>query len=620
MNHPPTFSLVVPTRQRTGPLRRLLDSLAETSHPERLEVVLVVDEDDAPSVAFRHDGLALRHVVVPPGQTMGALNMAGYAASSAPYLMLLNDDVVARTRGWDDTALAWFQSFPDDVLLVHTNDLIFGDELCTFPLVSRTFCELAGGICPREYVRYRIDDHVGDIFNLLAVLGERRTIYLPDVVFEHFNFRGEGGQRVYASDPVPLALDAARFEELFPRRKEVALRLKQLIESRRHRAEADDHRRKLEAARDPFALRVPGRLRVESSARPRSTADTRVTVGVVASGRSGGCLRRCLRSIEGHTSNFELIVVDQRGADSHLPRELNRLLAAARTDHVALLHDGVEVGPGWLDGLLASMTAGVGAVTPVQRGRDRKHGFAGVVFHPDGSGHHGHSLAVADGEAQAVLTFCNPVLLIDRDRCRHLRFDETYRRYFFDLDFGLSVWESGWRVVCTPSATVRSLAGNLLPYGAALDEADFEADRGPFAARWMTSGRLRRLEREAWAGVPELRRLLELTAEVGRSSVPGAFDEVRHHPILEHALWESARPAPGPPAIEKEPHRLLRVLGTAVRNLNRVPLCLRERGWGGLARAIGRRLVRVPGSARGPGGPPPVAALHPTRDARGLLP
>src|SRR5262249_19482701 len=156
----------------------------------------------------------------------------------------------------------------------------------TFPAVSRRFCELVGGICPREYVRYRIDDHIGDLFNLLAVLGERRIFYLPDVIFEHQPGRAgsvsdgkrAGGvsdrsDRIYHSDPTVLGDDARRFDALFPRRKELALQLKDYIDSEAHRAEAARQRHLLESIRDPFSLRVPQRLRTRT--------DTSLRVAVV---------------------------------------------------------------------------------------------------------------------------------------------------------------------------------------------------------------------------------------------------------------------------------------------------------------------------------------------------
>ena len=47
----PALSLIVPTRQRTDQLSRLLDSLAATtSRPGDVEVVLVIDADDQPTL------------------------------------------------------------------------------------------------------------------------------------------------------------------------------------------------------------------------------------------------------------------------------------------------------------------------------------------------------------------------------------------------------------------------------------------------------------------------------------------------------------------------------------------------------------------------------------------
>jgi glycosyltransferase involved in cell wall biosynthesis len=261
----PIFSLIVPTRGRPAELRRFLDSVARTAaRPRAIEVVLVVDADDTVSAAVDHAGLSLRHVVVPTGRTMGELNSAGYEASAGEYVMLLNDDVVARTRGWDATALRCCRRFRDGIVLVHVNDTLSHHYLCTFPLVSRIFCELARGICPREYRRYRIDDHIEDVFNLLAALGRRRTVYLPDVVFEHFNAIDdpEAG-RVCVPDPDILALDAPRFLSLFEARKELALRLLDYMERGTPPVLLAERRRRLAALTDPFALRTLGRQRIE---------------------------------------------------------------------------------------------------------------------------------------------------------------------------------------------------------------------------------------------------------------------------------------------------------------------------------------------------------------------
>lgn len=271
----PFFSLVVPTRDRPDSLKRFLASIAATAtRPEDLEIILVVDADDPASQAACHDTLSLRLVVVPPGLTMGRLNTAGVAVARGRHVMLLNDDVEAKTPGWDVRIRTCLRRFPDDIVLIHVNDTLFRDRLCTFPLVSRTFCRLAGGICPPGYVRYRIDDHIEDVFNQLTALGKRRTVYFPDLRFEHHNTVARPqGDHVYAANPMVLARDDQVFEEQGPARKELVLRLLAHIEGRTEPTRQSARQDRLARLPDPFLLRRPGRQRVERSGWVRAAVD-----------------------------------------------------------------------------------------------------------------------------------------------------------------------------------------------------------------------------------------------------------------------------------------------------------------------------------------------------------
>jgi len=268
MSAKPSLSLIVPTRRRTGKLRALLESLKSNTKNERqMEVVLVVDADDAESLDFRFSSLAMKRVVVQPGRTMGELNRAGVEAADGNFLMLLNDDVIVRTRGWDRQVLSACRRFDDGIVLVHVNDTLFGEGMCTFPIVSRTYCELADSICPADYQRYRIDDHIENIFHLLGVLSEQRILYLPDVVFEHSKHAElDSGKKVYFLDTAIEAADGPRYEQLFLERKQVAVRLKKHIEACRGRAWQDDGRlenvkassldRRRETIRGPVLQRI----------------------------------------------------------------------------------------------------------------------------------------------------------------------------------------------------------------------------------------------------------------------------------------------------------------------------------------------------------------------------
>ena len=232
------FSFLLPTRDRVKGLADFLASVeATTARPNELEIVLGIDEDDHATRDFEWDSLNLVKVIVPPGLPMGALNQACYDASRGRYLMAMNDDVLLRTQDWDDQIRLMLDAVRDDIFLVHVNDKLFGPKLCCFPLVSRTFCNMAGGFCPGEYERYRIDDHIHQIFSLLAANGHNRIFYLPNIVFEHLNYVAiQDGRRVYALHGEILSRDARRFDESLPARQVLAETLTgHIMASRNHR-------------------------------------------------------------------------------------------------------------------------------------------------------------------------------------------------------------------------------------------------------------------------------------------------------------------------------------------------------------------------------------------------
>jgi hypothetical protein len=387
------FSLIVPTRGRPEAFRRLLDSICDTAqNPASIEVVAVIDEDDRESHAFAHAGLRIERVLLPPGQTMGILNLAGYRVARGRYLMLLNDDVVVRTSGWDTQLQRVFERHPDGIVLAHVNDLIFRDSLCTFPFLAREFCELAGGICPREYRRYRIDDHIHHIFDLIHLLGHTRQIFLPEVIFEHCNFiESPSGVRKYVPNPAIQEMDNRDFEALLEERRRVALACVERIEGRAHIEERAMRVRLLEAFPDTIALRRREHARWWQAADP--AAGGKVTVAVIA--ENAHAALGCLKTLRTASATVPTVVVPRR----------NDALALCRSDYLVLLDAAVRVAPGWLEEAFSVLASGAG-------------------------------IAVAEH-----------ALLIDVPRCGHLRFDEArqdavpaYLEQVRAADVGVAHW------------------------------------------------------------------------------------------------------------------------------------------------------------------------------------
>ncbi len=229
----PLVSLLLPTRGRPEQAKRLFESIAKTvSRPDRVEVVLYVDDDDVQSHALDSDDIAVKRIIG-PSQSMGRYNGACLEASAGRIIALANDDMIIRTPGWDERLEAVDAEFPDGIYLAYGNDLNKKRGLSTFPILSRRTCDLLVEPYPAEYRGAFIDVHIFDIFQRLHHAGYDRTRYLEDVVFEHMHFR------IGKSEPDETYLKRGRFDDdatfvaLAPRRREAAKRLVDALRERR---------------------------------------------------------------------------------------------------------------------------------------------------------------------------------------------------------------------------------------------------------------------------------------------------------------------------------------------------------------------------------------------------
>lgn len=186
---PPIISLLLPTRGRPGLVVRFFQSVIEmTTHLEQVEIILYVDEDDVDSHELDSPDIRITKVIG-PRMTMGAYNTTCLEKARGSIIMLVNDDMIIRTKGWDERVIVLGKSFPDDIYLVYGNDLLKKHNLCTFPILSRRTCELLVEPYPKAYLGAFIDFHLFDIFKRLQHAGFDRICYLDDVVFEHLHYR-----------------------------------------------------------------------------------------------------------------------------------------------------------------------------------------------------------------------------------------------------------------------------------------------------------------------------------------------------------------------------------------------------------------------------------------------
>lgn len=185
----PVISLLMPTRGRPELAARFFKSVARTSaRPSDVEVIYYVDDDDKESHDLDVSGMDARRIIG-PRITMGEYNTRCLKEARGDIIMLVNDDVVIRTDGWDDKLRAMDAAFGDSVYLAYANDLFKGSRLCTFPILSRRTCDLLVDPFPSAYAGAFIDYHLLDIFKRLQKAGQDRIRYLEGVVFEHMHYR-----------------------------------------------------------------------------------------------------------------------------------------------------------------------------------------------------------------------------------------------------------------------------------------------------------------------------------------------------------------------------------------------------------------------------------------------
>lgn len=185
----PKISLLLPTRGRLALVQRFFNSVIDTaSDLSRIEIILCVDDDDVDSHTIDHEKLRITRIIG-PRSSMGAYNSTCYRAATGDIMVLVNDDLIMGTKGWDDKLIALDASIPDGIYLAYGNDLFKKEKLSTFPILSRRTCELLGDPYPTEYRGAFIDYHLFDIFKRVKLAGFDRIRYMDDLIFEHLHFR-----------------------------------------------------------------------------------------------------------------------------------------------------------------------------------------------------------------------------------------------------------------------------------------------------------------------------------------------------------------------------------------------------------------------------------------------
>ncbi len=189
------ISILCPTRERVVLAQRYYESLVATAEfPEYIEVMFYVDKDDPQLREYEkyflqleiagNEGIAVGTSVGPAAGVSSAWNSLA-EDSQGDILLMGNDDLVAKTVGWDTALRSAADQYNDDIYCIFFDDGINHGRHNAFPAVSRKWYNTLGYFAP-AHIGFRFFYNDTWIFDL----GKRidRVHYIPEVLIEHQHF------------------------------------------------------------------------------------------------------------------------------------------------------------------------------------------------------------------------------------------------------------------------------------------------------------------------------------------------------------------------------------------------------------------------------------------------
>ena len=175
-----TISMLLPTRGRVKQLDRTVKSIRrKADHASRIEIIFRCDVDDLETQSYLSSN-AETFIVGPREKGYASLpkfmNQCA-ALSTGDILVMINDDAIVETKGWDSKVIQCANRFPDGLFNIGVNTGL-NDNLFPFSIVSRVF---------RDALGYVNDERLlfSDIFLFDVLESFGRTIRLPEVKFNH---------------------------------------------------------------------------------------------------------------------------------------------------------------------------------------------------------------------------------------------------------------------------------------------------------------------------------------------------------------------------------------------------------------------------------------------------
>ena len=185
------ISLLLPSRGRPKKFNRLISSINKTTFDlSSIELISIHDNDDESFYEIEFKKCKFKNIQIKSEQSsMGFYNSECLKKSSGESIILINDDVIFKTKNWDKLVNNLALKHKDSIYLGYGNDLFKGSKLPTFPILNRALIELIKDPYPVEYKGAFIDTHLNDLFQIIRKKYQDRFEYLEKFIIEHLHYR-----------------------------------------------------------------------------------------------------------------------------------------------------------------------------------------------------------------------------------------------------------------------------------------------------------------------------------------------------------------------------------------------------------------------------------------------
>lgn len=182
------ISLLVPTRGRPDFMVRLWKSALETSaNPSNLEISFCLDNDDKNSMKMYREIESPQTNVVSTKRyaiTLSEKWNYAYSVSSGGLFMHCADDVIFRSKNWDEILIAEFEKVPDRILFVHGRDGAKDARLGTLGFLHKNWVGVIGYFVPPYFNAGYNDAWLTEVSDRI-----NRRRFVPEIFTEHMHFK-----------------------------------------------------------------------------------------------------------------------------------------------------------------------------------------------------------------------------------------------------------------------------------------------------------------------------------------------------------------------------------------------------------------------------------------------